>query len=209
MDGTGHIVPADVSGTGMLTASVGKSSVSIPITVWTGVPFRDVSKRADYFDAVKYVYDNRIFEGTASDLFEPDTVMNRAMLVTVLWRMCGKPTAAAPAGFADVAADSWYGPAVAWTAESGLVKGYSASEFGPEDALTKEQILTILHRWAGTPQAEDGFTAELENTDDYARDAMLWALQNGLIAPGQSGLQPREPMSRAAVAEVLLRRSRL
>ena len=209
VDETGHIVPADVSGTGMLNVSVGESSVSIPITVWTGVPFRDVSKHADYFDAVKYVYENHIFEGTGNDLFAPETVMNRAMLVTVLWRMCGEPEAAAPAGFTDVAAESWYAPAVAWAAESGLVKGYSASEFGPEDDLTKEQIFTILHRWAGEPQAEDGFSADLENTHDYAREAVLWAMQNGLIVPGESGMEPRKPMSRAAVAEVLLRRSLL
>lgn len=210
VDQNGHLIPGDVSGTGYLTAGAGTNTVSIPITVWTGVPFRDVSVKDPYFAAVKYVYEHNIFEGVSQTEFAPHTTMSRAMLVTILWRMCGKPEATAPADYTDVDADNWYGPAVAWAAETGIVKGYCTASFGPEDALTKEQIITILHRWAGLPDAEGEVNVSLENTQPYAVAAMQWALQNKLIEPDpQSGLQPGAPMDRAAVAEVLLRRSRL
>ena len=206
VDETGHLVPRDVSGTGLLRVSAGESFVEIPITVWTGIPFNDVAKSDAYFDAVKYVYDHQIFNGTGAESFEPLTVMNRAMLVTVLWRMCGSPAAEQSAGFADVAADSWFGPAVAWAAESGLVNGYSETQFAPLDNLTKEQILTILHRWAGTPEPAGEQEYDLADTQEYAMNAVTWALENALVSgDAPEGLQPRSPMHRAAVAEVLMR----
>ena len=210
VDETGHIIPGDATDTGLLTVRAGDSVVEIPISVWTGVPFRDVSVRDERFSAVKYVYENKIFQGVSETEFAPDTVMSRAMLVTVLWRMCGQPEASAAAGFADVAADNWYGPAVAWAAETGLVNGYSAEWFAPDDDLTREQILTILHRWAGLPAPDETIETDVEDTDDYAVTAMKWAIQNGLVTPEpEAGLQPRAPMVRAGVAEVLQRWSLL
>ena len=206
VDGTGHLVPGEISVTGMLRVSAGESFTEIPITVWTGVPFTDVAVSDSYFNAVRYVFEHDIFQGTGETTFEPHTVMNRGMLVTVLWRMCGKPAAKSAAAFADVAPDSWYGPAVAWAAESGLVFGYSETEFAPTDDLSKEQILTILHRWAGEPAPSGDLNFELEDTQDYARTAMQWALENRLIEPQDTeGLQPHISMERAAVAEVLMR----
>lgn len=205
VDETGHLIPGDASGSGMLTASLGESSVSIPITIRSGIPFTDVSRSDPYFTAVKYVYEHEIFTGTGATTFDPATVMDRGMLVTVLWRMAGKPEAAAPAAFTDVAADAWYAPAVAWAAETGLVLGYSDTEFAPGDDLTREQILTILHRWAGLPESGDG-AFDTEDASDYALPALRWALAQGLLSPDpETGLQPRGPMSRAAVAEVLMR----
>ena len=132
--------------------------------------------------------------------------MNRGMLVTVLWRMCGSPAADKLAGFADVSPDSWYGPAVAWAAEQGIVRGYSETEFAPTDDLSKEQILTILHRLAGEPAPSGETEYELDDAQDYARTALRWSLQIGLIdVPGAEGLRPHAPMERAAVAKVLMR----
>ena len=206
VDGTGHIIPADVSGSGLLRVSMGDSRVEIPITVWSGVPFRDVGRSDEYFDAVKYVYDNGIFEGVSDTEFAPGTVMNRAMLVTVLWRMSGRP-AAKPAAFGDVQPEEWYGPAVDWAAEAGLVEGYSDTVFGPLDDLTLEQILTIFHRWAGLPEAENPDAPLPAETQSYAAPALRWALEQGLVLPEE--LQPAAGMTRAGVARTLLRRSRI
>ena len=200
VDETGRIVPARASGTGLLRVTAGESFVEIPITVWTGVPFADVSVDDSAFAAVKYVYDHGIFRGVSDTEFDLSSELNRAMLVTVLWRMCGEPAAEAPAAFADVAAESWYGPAVAWAAEAGLVQGYSETEFGPEDPLTREQILTILHRWAGCPEAEA--EALPETVSDYARDALSWALSTGLTEPDAA---PGAPVCRAEAAEILMK----
>ena len=204
VDETGHLIPGDTSGSGMLTASIGSSSVSIPITIESGLPFQDVSRSDPYFDAVKYVYEHGIFAGTGATTFSPDAVMERGMLVTVLWRMCDKPEASAPASFADVPADAWFAPAVAWAVEAGLVKGYSESRFGPYDFLNREQILTILHRWAGSPEVGDT-GIDLEDASDYALPALRWALAQKLLRPDpETGLQPLGDMTRAAVAEVLM-----
>ena len=206
VDETGHLTPAPVSGKGMLRVSAGETETEIPITVWSGVPFRDILTTDERFAAVKYVYDHKLFQGTDDTTFEPDTVMNRGMLVTVLWRMQGAPEAA-PASFGDVAPEDWYGPAVAWAAEKGLVTGYDADSFGPLDALTKEQIITILWRADSQPEPQAPGTdcADAAEISDYARVPMLWAL-GSLIDPTPEGLLlPAGPMTRAAVADVLMR----
>ena len=136
--------------------------------------------------------------------------MNRGMLVTVLWRMEGRPEATEPAAFADVTPDAWYADAVAWAAENGIVNGYNADSFGPTDDLTREQILTILHRWAGLPEPPEGeeTPAYPDGTDahGWAIDALRWATAAGVLdAEAEEAAAPRDPMSRAAVADVLMR----
>ena len=210
VDATGHIVPANLKGSGYLTASAGSAEARIPITV-DGLPFLDVPFGSLRYRAVKYVYDNGIFAGTAADIFEPDTVMNRGMLVTVLWRMEGKPEASIQPGFVDVDPAEWYGPAVAWAAETGLVAGYSADAFGPLDDLTKEQIITILHRWAGKPEGDDaawGKHPDAGAESAWAHEALVWATgqELDLVVLEEDGkLCPRNPMPRADVAETLMR----
>ena len=84
--------------------------------------------------------------------------------------------------------------------------GYSETEFAPTDDLSKEQILTILHRWAGEPAPSGEREFELDDAQDYARTALQWALENSLIdLDAMAGLQPHAAMERAAVAEVLMR----
>lgn len=207
VDGTGHIIPAPVSGSGLLTVSAGEAETQIPITVWSGVPFRDVLTTDDCFAAVKYVYDHELFNGTGDTTFDPAVVMNRGMLVTVLWRMNGEPEAETQPGFGDVNPEEWYGPAVAWAAGTGLVNGYSETAFGPLDELTKEQILTILWRYAGQPEPESE-APEDQGVSEYALRPMAWALDPDrplIDQDGEGRLLPQAPMTRAAVAEVLMR----
>ena len=187
MDETGHFIPGEISAEGTLRAAAGESSVEIPIRIWTGVPFADVPASHPLFDAVKYVYDNGIFKGTSDTAFEPETVMDRAMLVTVLWRLEGSPEPETAAAFEDVAPETWYGKAVAWAAQQGIVKGYSDTLFAPTDALTREQVFAILHRWAGLPEAEE--TADVpEDTDDWALASLQWAVGAGVFRK-RSGLR--------------------
>ena len=141
-------------------------------------------------------------------LFEPGTVMNRAMLVTVLWRMEGQPAADAYATFADVEPGAWYADAVAWAAENGIVNGYSPEVFAPGDDLTRQQILTILHRWAGLPEPPEDGEAFPEDAaaDDWALAALNWAAAAGVYVDPGDGFPPvRAPMTRADVAVALMR----
>ena len=208
VDETGHVTCGYVSAEGALTVTAGESALSIPIRVWTGIPFADVSSLDRFFDAVKYVYDNGIFKGTGDTVFEPETVMNRAMLVTVLWRMEGMPAPTAPAAFDDVPAGEWYSDAVAWASENGIVNGYDPASFGPTDDLTREQILTILHRWAGLPEAaaEGRRLPPDYPADDWAAAAMDWAAAAGVLAwEPEEDIDPRGTMDRAHVADALMR----
>lgn len=212
VDDGGHITPAADSGEGVLTVAVGGQTLQIPIRVRAELPFYDVKKADRQYAAVKYVYENSIFLGTSETTFSPEVIMDRAMLVTVLWRLSGEPEAEAPAAFADVAPDAWYAAAVAWASGAGLVQGYSAVQFAPGDALTREQILTILWRWAGEPEPDaDAALSVFPDAADagvWAESALRWAVSERmrLTDPDESGaLLPRAPMSRAAVAEVLMR----
>ena len=210
VDGTGHIVPGVDSVTGTLTVSAGELQTTIPITVRGVLPFTDVMSTDPYYEAVKYAYENRIFYGTGETTFSPDTVMDRAMLVTVLWRLSGSPETDYVPSFEDVPAESWYGPAVAWGELTGCVSGYSPAQFGPTDDLTREQILSILLRWSGEEPPPDAGAefADLADAGVWALDALAWAIspENALIDPdGNGALRPKAPMDRAAVAEVLMR----
>ena len=184
----------------------------------------DVPTTDPYFEAVRYVYDNHVFAGVNDHRFSPGKVMTRGMLVTVLWRLAGEPEAETAPGFEDVAEDDWFAPAVAWAAETGLVLGYSETRFGPMDDLKKEQIVAILYRAAlgaeeaaeAEPEGEaktetkekdplEAFT-DAETVSDWALDALRWAAEHGMLDPdGDGALLPREPMTRAAVAELMMR----
>lgn len=212
VDDGGHIVPAEDSGEGLLRVALGAQGVEIPIRVRAELPFYDVKKADRHYAAVKYVYENNIFLGTSETTFSPEVVMDRAMLVTVLWRLSGEPEAESPAAFSDVAPDAWYAAAVAWASGASLVQGYSAAQFAPGDALTREQILTILWRWAGEPEPDaDAALSVFPDAGDagvWAETALRWAVSERmrLTDPDESGaLLPREAMRRDAVAEVLMR----
>ena len=89
--------------------------------------------------------------GLGDGTFRPNAVTSRAMLVTMLWRMAGEPRVRYDAGFTDVAENAWYAGAVRWAASSGIVSGYDAVTFGPDDGVTREQLALILWRYAGVP----------------------------------------------------------
>ena len=210
LDGTGHLVPGPASGSAVMTVRAGETVREAMVKIWSGVPFEDVAVTDGHFEAVKYVYDNHIFEGTGETAFEPETVMDRGMLVTVLWRMNGEPEAENAPEYQDVSPEDWYGPAVAWASETGLVNGYGDGAFGPLDDLTREQILTILYRYAGTPEPADWrveLRPDVREISDYAYLPLAWAAAAELVGGDEEegDLLPQEPMTRAAVAEALMR----
>ena len=95
------------------------------------LPFADVSKGAWYYDAVQYVYENDLFSGTSGTTFEPQTPMTRGMLVSVLWRLDGKPAVPAENPFTDVAPRVWYTSGVLWAASEDIVSGMGGGIFAP------------------------------------------------------------------------------
>ncbi len=173
----------------------------------TKLPFVDVAKSDWFYDDVAYVYEKGLMSGTAPDTFAPDLTVNRAMIVTILWRQEGEPSAK-PSTFTDVAANSWYDKAVNWAAEKGIVNGYSETQFGPMDQITHEQVVTILYRYAQYKgydvSARDDLKsfADADKISSWAKDAMQWAAAKEMIH-AEDALAPQGAASRARVADIL------
>ena len=159
-------------------------------TTGTGIPFVDVTSGDWHYDAVKFVYENAIMNGTDRTHFAPDMVTTRGMLVTVLYRMANSPSVESTYAFQDVAANTYYSSAVSWASSHGIVTGYDNQSFGPEDSITREQLAAILSRYAAylgqnvTPTTEDTPFADDAMISDYAKTAVLWAVEANLLRAG-------------------------
>ena len=162
-------------------------------------------------DAINFVVTENLFTGTTEKTFEPETAMNRAMLVTVLWRLDGKP-AAADSNFTDLVDGAYYEPAVAWAAANGIVKGYTDTRFAPNDKVTREQMAAILCRYAEYKGYDISGKADLSGFVDnsqisaYAVDNLKWANAVGLMnGRTETTLAPRGDSTRAEVATMIQR----
>ena len=102
----------------------------------SGVPFTDVKEADWFYESVQYVYENGMMSGTRTSTFSPDTTTTRSMIVTILHRMEGTPSATGEE-FTDVPAGQYYSNAVAWTSANGIVGGYGNGNFGPNDPITR------------------------------------------------------------------------
>jgi hypothetical protein len=176
--------------------------------------FGDVSADAWYADAVAFVTAHELFNGTGENTFSPNASMTRAMLVTVLHRLEGEP-AAAGEGFPDVKAGVYYANAVDWASANGIVNGMGDGTFAPGAEITREQLATILYRYAaaqGLNVTVKGDTRRFEDASavsDWASEALHWAVGAGLITgranPVGTELAPKGTATRAEVAAILQR----
>ena len=145
------------------------------------LPFADVSKGAWYYDAVQYVYENDLFSGTSGTTFEPQTPMTRGMLVSVLWRLDGKPAVPAENPFTDVAPRVWYTSGVLWAASEDIVSGMGGGIFAPNENITREQMASIMMRYAAYKGIAVEARADLSGYADsgkiskWAKQSVSWA----------------------------------
>lgn len=177
-----------------------------------GVPFTDVAQDSWYFPWVYSCYWSGFMSGTTPTTFAPDKTASRAMLVTVLWRMTGCDYSSMDLPFSDVKAGVYYHDAVAWALENGVVNGVSATKFAPNDAVTREQTAAILFRMAGMMGLDVESFAPLHRFSDgndaspYARSALMWAVEAGILQGDTNGLlKPRGKTTRAQLAAILVR----
>lgn len=175
-------------------------------------PFTDVPETAWYYDSVVYVYTHGLMNGTGPTTFQPNAPTTRGMVVTILYRMEGSPEAASWSPFGDVDPNAYYAAPVAWAAWNGIVNGYSATTFGPQDRVTREQLAAILYRYAEYKGCEVSQRGDLTQFVDagqihtYAREALSWANRMELIqGKGKGILDPRGLAARAQVAAMLQR----
>ena len=176
------------------------------------ISYNDVTAGDWFARDVIYVTLTGLMNGTG-DGFSPNNNINRAQLVTVLYRMAGEPEVTGENPFTDVPDGQWYTDAVLWAAENGITDGTSETTFSPNDALTREQMATFLYRFADFETEEpieitgdlSGYT-DADLVADYAVDAMTWAVGEGVISGiGNNTLAPDNTASRAQMATVLTR----
>lgn len=177
--------------------------------------FADVAENAWYYTDVQNVYVSNLFTGTAPYTFAPGIPMNRAMFTTVLWRLAGQPSGSAAAPFRDVKASAWYADPVAWASAHGIVNGTDPTHFSPNQNVSREQIAALLYRYASSRGFDTSHKTALSAPDaaaisDWAKDAVCWAVQKGLIKGREGGyLAPRDSATRAEVAAIVVRFSAL
>ncbi len=168
-------------------------------------PFTDVKEGTWYHDAVLAAYRAGIVKGMTDTTFQPAGTTTRGQLVTMLYRMAGEPDCTASATFTDLT-QSWYRDPVRWAASLGIVKGYSDTEFRPGQAITREELVTILYRRQGEPKTDCDLSVytDAASIHSWARDAMKWAVAKGIVSGYEDGtLRPRVDASRAVVCTIL------
>lgn len=167
--------------------------------------FTDVRSTDWFSDAVSYVQECGLMSGTSATHFSPNEPTTRAMLVTILYRAAGQPETTGQSSFADVLARDYFANAVAWASENNIVTGYSRTRFGSNDPVSREQIATLLWRYAGSPSAGSAQNfSDRNQISDYAADAVNWARANGIVngRPGNR-FAPKANATRAEVATIL------
>lgn len=158
------------------------------------LPFTDVTTSDWYYDAVEYVYENDLMNGTSANTFSPFVTTSRAMMLTILARYDGVDTSTG---------STWYEAGAVWAIAEGVSDGTNL-----EANLTREQLVTMLWRYAGSPVVEGDLAdyPDSASVSDWAVNAMIWAVENGVITGNGAGaLNPQGTATRAEVATILMR----
>ncbi len=195
----------------IITVNVPEDPVCDGITDCPSLAFTDLDTSAWYHLYTDYVIENHFMQGYSGKIFAPGDSMTRAMMVQVLYNLEGRPAVSGAKPYTDTLEDAWYFDAVLWANQNGLIKGYGNGKFGPDDAVSREQMVTIFYRYSeckGYSLTEGEYDDFIDKDDvsSYAQKAMRWAVGNGLIVGnGHDCLHPRENSTRAEFAAVLQR----
>lgn len=179
--------------------------------------FEDIPYSSWYGDAVGFIYSQGYMGSTSTSkyTFEPNTNTTRAMFVTILGRVNGidpakyTPTEEGEVPFRDVQNGKWYTPYVFWAQQNGIVTGYPDGNFGVNDTITREQIVSILFRTAEPPytfheNVLNSFT-DSKAISGYAREPFAWAVSNGIVSgTSKTTLSPKKNASRAEITQLIL-----
>lgn len=177
--------------------------------------FTDVNFTGDYHYGIDFMVSNGYMNGTSATAFSPDLPMNRAMLVTILYRLAGEPAVSGSNVFTDVKESDYFYKAVLWASSNGITTGTSATTFSPADHLTREQIAAFLYRYAQFAGKDTSARDSLSKYTDagtistYATEAMQWAVGSGIInGVTSTTLQPKANATRVQIAVMVWRFAR-
>ena len=165
--------------------------------------------------SIDYCVENGLMNGVGGGKFNPDGTVTRAMLATVLYRQAGSPDVQNASAFPDVNPGEWYGKAIAWAADAGIVTGYPDGTFDPNKAVTRQELATMFYRYAKFAKFDVSAAGDLSVFPDrnqvleYAMEAMVWANGAGLITGNVVNdvtcLDPKGNATRSQLATILMR----
>ncbi|MEG0598442.1 MAG: S-layer homology domain-containing protein, partial [Oscillospiraceae bacterium] len=172
--------------------------------------FSDVPEGLWYTESVNQVTAKGIMSGTSDTTFNPNGLVTRGTVVTVLWRMEHSPAAAKPAPYPDLEPDIWYADAAAWATEAGIATGYDNGSFRGGDPVSREQLALFLYRYSQLKNLElaQGVLTGYHDTDQissWALDGMKHAVGAGLMTGSGGKLNPTGNAQRAELAVILVR----
>lgn len=177
--------------------------------------FSDIEREDWCYYPVSAAVDNGMFNGTSATSFDPEGQMTRAMVATVLYRMAGSPVVENGSGFIDVATDTWYSDAISWARQNSVINGVTRDEFAPDRAITRQEFVTMLYRYAKEVGLEmtEGVTldrfADADEVADYAENAVSWAAAVGLLKGRKANdkllIAPEAEATRTEAATLMLR----
>ena len=175
-------------------------------------PFTDIVDSDWFYDAVMHMFAYSFVNGITDTEFAPNMTTTRAMIAAILYRMEDEPDIEFKNAFNDVAETAWYSDAVIWASYNGILSGYGNAQFGPDDEITREQLVTALYNYAKYKGYDTNITQDLSGFTDaskvsaWAENAMEWAFSNGLICGNNlHELDPDGAAVRAAIATIIYR----
>lgn len=209
-DGTySFIMP--VGGAKVEPTFIKEKEVEIPGTAESIKKFIDIKEDDWFYEGIKFVSEKGLMIGTSENSFSPNQNTSRAVIVTILYRLEGNPSAL-ESSFTDVKTDTWFSDAVAWASSNNVISGYGNGLFGPNDDITREQLCTILYNYAkhkgydiSSVKNVDAFT-DGNKVSSWAKEPMEWAIGSGLInGYGDNILAPTDTATRAQLSIIIQR----
>lgn len=175
----------------------------------SAMPFDDIDRSTWCYDEVKYVYDNGIMNGRTLNSFMPNGIVNRGQVVTVLYRLAGSPSVDGMSCDLKDVKGSWCEDAVVWAYNNGIANGFNDGCFRADEQVTREQLSAFLYRYAGSESVSGDLSGSFGDADTvgaFAKNAMIWAVENGIINGTNSGnLDPKGNATRAQFACMIAR----
>ena len=215
-DSDGDEISVRDRGNGKYTFTMPRGRVTVEAT-FTEIlpeflPFTDVPVGAWYEEAVRYVYEEDLMNGTTATTFAPSLNTSRGMIVTILWRLEQEPVVNYAMTYQDVAGTAYYAESARWAASEGIVQGYDANTFRPEQSISRQELAAILYRYAqykGYDTTQGGMAirefSDYEEIADWAMTAMTWAVNAGVISGNADHtLNPTGQAIRAEVAQMMM-----
>ena len=191
-----------------ISAIIGEMELTYEVTI--KLPLDDVNENDWFYNAVKYMKDNRYMSGTTETTYSPSSKLTRGMLVTILHNMEGKPKVTGTSKFSDVQnKNMYYYSAVLWASNNKIVNGYTNGKFGANDNITREQLAVMLSnycKYKGKYKATNANYSKFSDSgkiSGYAKIGMNWAVGHKIVNGSNGKLNPQGTATRAEAAAMI------